>query len=449
MSAAKIKVLCRNPRDYVRELKSDIHRVPRNLDPALHPLQGPREYVLALNAAKLERMFAKPFVGNLAGHTDGVCCMCKHPQRLSVILSGACDGEIRIWSLARQECLSVVNAHEGFVRGLCLNREGNSLVSVGEDKIIKQWTFPDDDAYPDKWEPSSTILGVGVFLGVDHHWESPLYATCGDQVDVWDESRSEATASFTWGMDSISHVKFNPVETDVLATCASDRSITLYDIRQSSPLKKVVLKMRANAIGWNPMEAFNFTAASEDSNLYSFDLRRLDKPVYMHVNHVNAVLDVDYSPTGQEFASGSFDKTVRLFKRNAMNSHEIYHTKRMQRVFCVKWSNDATYIVSGSDETNLRLWKAKASQKLGTLSRRERVGLEYAQKLREKYRHHPQVRRIAQRRHVPKMVYNATRETKIMLASRKRKEDNRRKYGNPSDAPLTSYKDKHIVTVES
>ena len=206
--------------------------------------------------------------------------------------------------------------------------------------------------------------------------------------------------------------------------------------------------MKANAVAWNPMEAFNFTAASEDSNLYSFDLRRLDKPSYMHVNHVNAVLDVDYSPTGQEFVSGSFDKTVRLFKRNAMNSHEIYHTKRMQRVFCVRWSNDATYIISGSDETNLRLWKAKASQKLGTLSRRERVGMEYAEKLREKYQHHPQVKKIARRRHVPKMIYNTTRERKIMLASRKRKEDNRRKHGKPCDVPHTSYKDKHVLTVE-
>lgn len=448
MCSRKIKILCRNPRDYVRELKSDIHRVPRNLDPALHPLEGPREYVRAVNAAKLERIFAKPFVANLAGHTDGVCCLYKHPQRLSVILSGACDGEIRIWSLARQECLSAINAHEGFVRGLCMNREGSLFVSVGEDKIIKQWTLPEDGSYPDKWEPSSTILGSGVFLGVDHHWENPVYATCGDQVNVWDENRAEATASFTWGVDSISHVKFNPIETNILATCGSDRSIALYDIRQASALKKVILSMRSNAVAWNPMEAFHFTAANEDSNLYSFDLRQLDKPRYMHVNHVNAVLDVDFSPTGQEFVSGSFDKTVRIFKSNARNSREVYHTKRMQRIFSVRWSNDATYIISGSDETNLRLWKAKASQKLGTLTRRERVGLEYADKLREKYQHHPQVRRISRRRHVPKMVYNATRERNIMLASRRRKEENRRKHGNPGETPATSHKDKLVLAVE-
>ena len=84
----KVKVLCRNPQDYVRQTKADVHRLPRNLDPSLHPLEGPREYVRALNATKLDRVFAKPFLGSLSGHRDGVYCMAKHPTKLSVILSG-------------------------------------------------------------------------------------------------------------------------------------------------------------------------------------------------------------------------------------------------------------------------------------------------------------------------------------------------------------------------
>ena len=49
-----------------------------------------------------------------------------------------------------------------------------------------------------------------------------------------------------------------------LATCGSDRSVILYDIRESSPIRKVVLKMRSNSLCWNPMEAFVFTVANED-----------------------------------------------------------------------------------------------------------------------------------------------------------------------------------------
>lgn len=68
--------------------------VPRNYDPSLHPFEAPREYVRALNATKLERVFAKPFIGSLDGHWDSVNCLSKHPTQLSLLLSGACDGEV-------------------------------------------------------------------------------------------------------------------------------------------------------------------------------------------------------------------------------------------------------------------------------------------------------------------------------------------------------------------
>ena len=33
----------------------------------------------------------------------------------------------------------------------------------------------------------------------------------------------------------------------------------------------------------------------------------------IHKDHVTAVLDIDFSPTGREFVTGSFDKTIRIF----------------------------------------------------------------------------------------------------------------------------------------
>lgn len=75
-------------------------------------------------------------------------------------------------------------------------------------------------------------------------------------------------------------------------------------------------------------------------------------------------MDIDYSPTGREFVTGSYDRTVsawprteshplktyflmstkkfiiltklfwqvRIFQYNGGHSREIYHTKRMQRL---------------------------------------------------------------------------------------------------------------------
>lgn len=71
--------------------------VPRNYDPHLHPFEVSREYTRALNATKLDRMFAKPFVASMDGHRDGISCIAKHAKSLSTVISGACDGEVSPW----------------------------------------------------------------------------------------------------------------------------------------------------------------------------------------------------------------------------------------------------------------------------------------------------------------------------------------------------------------
>ena len=47
-------------------------QVPRNYSPSAHPMEEAREYKRALNAVKLEKVFAKPFLASLDGHRDGV-----------------------------------------------------------------------------------------------------------------------------------------------------------------------------------------------------------------------------------------------------------------------------------------------------------------------------------------------------------------------------------------
>lgn len=123
--------------------------------------------------------------------------------------------------------------------------------------------------------------------------------------------------------------------------------MVLYDIRADTPLRKFVMLKRANKarraggwvrpvltrgqVAWNPREAFNFTLASEDNNLYSFDMRRLEIASCVHKDFVSAVMDLDYSPTGREFVAGSYDRSVRIFEHTAGRSREVYTTKRMQR----------------------------------------------------------------------------------------------------------------------
>ncbi|KAG8037824.1 hypothetical protein G9C98_006035 [Cotesia typhae] len=416
----KVKTLIRNPDDYLRETKRDLHKQPRNYDPSLHPYEAAREYTRALNATKLERVFAKPFVGNLDGHKDGVSSVCNHPKYLSVYLSGACDGEVKIWNLPTRTCERTISAHDGEVKGITFASDKEHFITVGNDKSIKTWKYSKSEE-EEADEPTNTIFSRKIITGITHHRNKPLYATCGEICQLWEETRNEPVKSFQWGIDGLLDVKFNQVQTNLLAACSSDRSVILYDTRDVGPMRKVVMKLKTNQLAWNPMEAFTFTCANEDYNLYTFDIRHLKSPINVHQDHTSAVDTVDYSPTGREFVSGSHDKSIRIYEVNKGHARDIYHTKRMQKLKCVSWSLDNKYIISGSDETNIRVWKARASEKLGVLKPRERMALNYSSALINKFAAHPQIRRIARHRQIPKHIYNAKAELRTIREKQKRK----------------------------
>lgn len=140
----QVKVISRNPDEFTRERKTDASKLHRNLDPNLHPFEQAREYVRALNATKLERMFAKPLIGALDGHRDAVYCIANSPLNLSTFCSGDGNGEIRAWNLQTNKCVWSARAHRGLVRGLCTDPFGKLWISCGTDGVLKLWSQTPD-----------------------------------------------------------------------------------------------------------------------------------------------------------------------------------------------------------------------------------------------------------------------------------------------------------------
>ena len=189
-----------------------------------------------------------------------------------------------------------------------------------------------------------------------------------------------------------------------------------------------MLTLASNAISWNPMEAFNLAVANEDHNIYLFDMRNLSRALNVLKDHVSAVMDIDFSPTGEELVSASYDRSIRLWRRNEGHSRDIYHTKRMQRVFSTCFTPDNSYILSGSDDGNIRLWRSQASSRSGIHSAGQRQKLEYDAALRARYSHMPEIKRIGRHRHVPKQVKKAGEIKGEEVRSLKRREENERKH---------------------
>ena len=430
--------LSRTYEDYSRKTTLDIRKVHRNRDPKLHPFAKEREYTRALVATKLNKMFAKPFIGALEGHADGIMCLCTMRTTSNLpMISGSADGEVRVWDLqSRDTVWRSQSAHSGFVRGIAPDVDGRSFFSCGDDKTVKQWALM-APSRGKKIEPVRTILAPSALYDIDHHWKDAQFATSGNTLCLWDSERNDPLLNYKWGADTITSVRFNPAEACLLASTGSDRSVCLYDMRASVPMRKFVMSMKSNCLAWNPQEPFNFTLANEDHNLYTFDMRNLSKALMIHKDHVSAVMSVAYSPTGKEFVSGSYDRTVRIFKTSSGRSREIYHSKRMQRVSTVRFTSDANFVLSGSDDTNVRIWKAQSSKALGVQKGRKQRSERINDAVMKRYAHMPEIRRITNDKPVPKSIKKASKLKHIQMDAERRKHENRKRHAREGQEDIT------------
>ncbi|OLL24693.1 Protein sof1 [Neolecta irregularis DAH-3] len=423
----KIKALSRSHEAYLPR-KGDHAPLSRNIDPALHPFEKAREYTRALNATKLDRLFAKPFVGQLGrAHVDGVYCMAKNKKTVGWCASGSADGYVKTWDLASREEIMNVQAHDGIVKALGCTITGD-LLSCSTDKTVKLWSQTSDT-------PKQVYHHDQSLSYLSPHAKNNQFATVSSNLDIWDISRSSPIETLEWATESLLHCSFNSLEPSLIAATGSSRSLIFYDLRTSSPLEKLTTSLISNAVSWNPLEAFTIAAANEDGNIYIFDMRHLKTARNVLKDHVAPVTTVDYSPTGQDIVSGSYDKTVRLFNIREGRSRDIYHTKRMQRVFSVLYSMDNSYVLSGSDDGNIRVWRSQASKRTKILSLRERSKLEYDDSLKERFKHMPEIKRIARHRHVPHMIKSIAKNRKEEEDALKRKRENRRRHEKGIEMP--------------
>ncbi|CAJ0845945.1 7442_t:CDS:10 [Entrophospora sp. SA101] len=96
-----------------------------------------------------------------------------------------------------------------------------------------------------------------------------------------------------------------------------------------------------------------------------FKVRAITRCTSTLSGHTGAILSVSFSPDGNQLATGSGDKTVRIWDINTETPH-FTCSGHMNWVQCISWSPNGKILASGSLDETVRLWDPSTGKSIGS-----------------------------------------------------------------------------------
>jgi WD40 repeat protein/serine/threonine protein kinase len=281
------------------------------------------------------------------------------------------EGRINLWDAVSGNRLAGWAASKAKLQAICLSPDSTTLASAGDDGSIRLWDV-------------ATRRSIGALPGhVGPVWcaafspDGKMLATAGygDRlIKLWRLATKQCLAILQGHTDSLWSVAFSP-DGRLLASGGRDSTAMIWNlpeeagVTQSKPL-----------------------AAAPENPI-------LQRPVTVLRGHKNWVWGVQFSPDGQTLATGSGDRTIKLWDtatwqlRSTLQGHSTFvrsliffpngktlatgsddHTVKLwdletgleratlrghqQAVTCLAVSSDGRLLISGSWDGTVRLWPA-------------------------------------------------------------------------------------------
>ncbi|MBR8828045.1 MAG: AAA-like domain-containing protein [Gomphosphaeria aponina SAG 52.96 = DSM 107014] len=332
-------------------------------------------------------------INTFTGHSGEVTCVVFSPDGQN-IASGSFDSTVKLWQLDGT-LINTFTGHSGWVTSLAYSPNGKIIASASEDKTIKLWkcnstmittlkghsSWVESVAYsPDGkmiasgsidsniklWQPNGKVIAIlkgynALVSSVVFSPDGKIIASGSDDghVLLWNTNgnlKKTLVGHLSW----VSSVSFS-ADGKIIASGSEDGTILLW---QQDGTLITTLKGHQGSIrslAFTPQSCFKSTlvSGSEDGTvkLWQSD-GTLITTLTGHRGGVNSVV---FSPNGNVIASGSYDRTVKLWKKND-GSLITTLTGHGGIVTSVAFSPDGQMIASGSVDRTVKLWKPDGTE---------------------------------------------------------------------------------------
>ncbi|KAG8724875.1 hypothetical protein FRC09_012786 [Ceratobasidium sp. 395] len=297
----------------------------------------------------------------LEGHTGTVRSVAYSPGGERII-SGSYDATVRIWDAYTGQMVGrPLEGHTDFVISVACSSNGH-VTSGSSDMTLRSWDAHTGEVlgepmrgntwsvYCVAYSPDGAYLISGCSDGTIRIWNAHTRQIVGEQID--------AHASAVWS------VSYSPDGARFISS-SLDGTIRTWDAHTGQMLGQLFssgLNLRFHSAVYSPdgehiaCGTFGSTGSLCIWNAYTKKTRE---------GHTRTTNSITYSPRGTYIASGSSDKTVRVWNTytgKMLGQPLEGHTGSICVVAC---SPDGASIVSGSDDMTIRIWDVQSSQMLG------------------------------------------------------------------------------------
>lgn len=343
------------------------------------------------------------------GHGGVISALCWNVQaqqpgssaRTVQLLTGCVDGKVRVWDLqgsgqAASKPTAVLSAHAGVVRAIGVALGGRTIVSGARDQTLVFWDWKDD-----RWHRRDIVLAQERIEALGFVGDaSPLFYTAGSQglLRLWDV-RDGQEVHKTQVLEPVEEEDALHGLTDALYAPSCNAIVTVSATQDMAfyALGDGTLTLERQLVGYNDevvdvalVGDDTLAVASNNTQLRLYKLDTQDHDVVLVDGHRDMVLSLDTSPDRAWLASGSKDRTARIWAR-ASNARDGWvclgvcegHAESVGSVAFARQSSTAgaPFLVTASQDRTVKLWDLTA---LTSASRQERLSSLLTLKIHDK-----------------------------------------------------------------